>query len=147
MEQFYIQNRSKYNWDEPHFKGIILSAKNDSVLNLIKADMLKIGADSLTDVLHRKYGNDIRMERMVVKQGDNPYADYLAFNVGSKPERKGFPEFMILQGGIISQPEEMSDVRGAVTSDYQDVLEQQWKEELAKKYPAKIDKKVLKKVK
>ena len=147
LEQFYIQNRSKYNWDEPHFKGIILSAKNDSVLNLIKADMLKIGADSLTDVLHRKYGNDIRMERMVVKQGDNPYADYLAFNVGSKPERKGFPEFMILQGGIISQPEEMSDVRGAVTSDYQDVLEQQWKEELAKKYPAKIDKKVLKKVK
>ena len=147
LEQFYLQNRSKYNWDEPHFKGIILSAKNDSVLNLIKADMLKIGADSLTDVLHRKYGNDIRMERMVVKQGDNPYADYLAFNVGSKPERKGFPEFMILQGGIISQPEEMSDVRGAVTSDYQDVLEQQWKEELAKKYPAKIDKKVLKKVK
>ena len=147
LEQFYLQNRSKYNWDEPHFKGIILSAKNDSVLNLIKADMLKIGADSLTDVLHRKYGNDIRMERMVVKQGDNPYADYLAFNVGSKPERKGFPELMILQGGIISQPEEMSDVRGAVTSDYQDVLEQQWKEELAKKYPAKIDKKVLKKVK
>jgi hypothetical protein len=38
-------------------------------------------------------------------------------------------------------------VRGAVTSDYQDVLEQRWKEELAKKYPAKIDKKVLKKVK
>ena len=54
---------------------------------------------------------------------------------------------MILQGGIIYQPEEMADVRGAVTSDYQDVLEQNWKQELAKKYPAKINKKVLKKVK
>jgi hypothetical protein len=84
---------------------------------------------------------------MVVKQGENVFADYLAFHVSNKPERKNHPEFMILEGGIINQPEEMSDVRGAVTSDYQDVLEQRWKEELAKKYPAKIDKKVLKKVK
>ena len=147
LEQFFAQNRSKYNWDEPHFKGIILSAKNDSVLNLVKADVMKFGTDTLTDALHRKYGNDIRMERMVVKKGENPFADYLAFHVGDKPDRKGFPEFMILEGGIINQPEEMSDVRGAVTSDYQDVLEQRWKEELAQKYPAKINKKVLKQVK
>ena len=147
LEQYYAANRSKYLWDEPHFKGIILSAKSDSVLNLVKADLNKFGADTLTDALHNKYGNDIRMERMVVKKGDNPYADYLAFHEGDKPERKGFPEFMIIEGGIIDQPQEMADVRGAVTSDYQDVLEQRWKEELAKKYPAKINKKVLKKVK
>ncbi len=147
LEQYFIENRGKYTWDEPHFKGIILSAKNDSVLNLVKQDMKTLAADSLAEVLHQKYGNDIRMERMVVKQGENNLADYLAFHVGDKPERKGYPECMILEGGIISQPEEMSDVRGAVTSDYQDVLEQRWKEELAQKYPAKINKKVLKKVK
>ena len=147
LENFFAQNRAKYTWDEPHFKGIILSAKNDSVLNLVKADITKFCPDTLTDALHNKYGNDIRMERMVVKQGENPFADYLAFHDGDKPERKGYPEFMILEGGVINQPEEMSDVRGAVTSDYQDVLEQIWKEELAKKYPAKINKKVLKKVK
>ena len=54
---------------------------------------------------------------------------------------------MILEGAVISQPQEMADVRGAVTSDYQDVLEQRWKEELARKYPAKINAKVLKQVK
>ena len=147
LEQYFAANRSKYTWDEPHFKGIILSAKNDSVLDLVKADIMKLGADTLTEALHNKYGNDIRMERMVVKQGENYLADYLAFHVGDKPDRKGFPEFMILQGGVINQPEEMADVRGAVTSDYQDVLEQNWKQELAKKYPAKINKKVLKQVK
>ena len=134
-------------WDEPHFKGIILSAKSDSVLNLVKADIMKFGADTLTDALHNKYGNDIRMERMVVKKGENTLADYLAFHEGDKPERKGYEEFIILEGGVIAQPEEMADVRGAVTSDYQDVLEQRWKEELARKYPAKINKKVLKQVK
>ena len=147
LEQYFAQNRSKYNWDEPHFKGIILSAKTDSVLNLVKADVKRFGADTLTDALHNKYGDNIRMEHMVVKKGENPYADYLAFHVGDKPERKSFPEFMIIEGGVINQPEDMSDVRGAVTSDYQDVLEQRWKEELAKKYPAKINKKVLKQVK
>lgn len=147
LEAYYAQNRSRYAWDEPHFKGIILSAKSDSILNLVKADIAKFGTDTLTDALHNKYGADIRMERMVVKKGENPYADYLAFHVGDKPERKGYPEFMIIEGGVISQPEEMADVRGAVTSDYQDVLEQQWKEELAKKYPAKIKKNILKKVK
>jgi peptidyl-prolyl cis-trans isomerase SurA len=147
LENYYNENRGKYTWDEPHFKGIILSAKSDSVLNLVKADLLTMAGDTLTDGLHNKYGNDIRMERMVVKKGENQYADYLAFNSGSKPERKGYPEFMIIEGGIIDQPQEMADVRGAVTSDYQDVLEQRWKEELAKKYPAKINKKVLKQVK
>ena len=148
LEQYYAANREKYNnWDEPHFKGIILSAKNDSVLNLIKEDIKHFAAESLTDELHSKYGNDIRMERMVVKKGENSLADYLAFNVGEKPERKGYDAFMILEGGLINQPEEMSDVRGAVTSDYQDVLEQRWKEELEAKYPATINKKVLKQVK
>ena len=147
LEQFFAENRDRYNWNEPHFKGIILSAKNDSVLNLVKADVARLGTDTLTETLHRTYGSDIRMERMVVKQGENNLADYLAFHVGDKPERKGYPEFMILEGKIINNPEEMADVRGAVTSDYQDVLEQRWKEELAQKYPAKINKKVLKKVK
>ena len=147
LENYFAEHRANYNWDEPHFKGIILSAKNDSVLDLVRADILQMSVDTLTDGLHHKYGNDIRMERMVVKKGENTYADYLAFKVGDKPERKGYEEFMILEGGIIAQPQEMADVRGAVTSDYQDVLEQRWKEELARKYPAKINNKVLKQVK
>ena len=147
LEQYYALNHDKYKWDEPHFKGIILSAKSDSILDLVKADVAKLGADTLTEALHNKYGADIRMERMVVKRGENNLADYLAFHAGDKPDRMGYPEFMILEGGVISQPQEMADVRGAVTSDYQDVLEQRWKEELAKKYPAKINKKVLKQVK
>ncbi len=147
LENYFAAHRDKYTWDEPHFKGIILSAKNDSILNLVKADVLAMSSDTLTDGLHRKYGTDIRMEHMVVKKGDNVLADYLAFHEGDKPERKGYDAFMILEGGIIDQPQEMSDVRGAVTSDYQDVLEQRWKEELARKYPAKINKKVLKQVK
>lgn len=148
LEQYYAAHRDKYAWDEPRFKGIILSATNDSVMQLVMADVkLMGGVDTLTDALFHRYGEEIRMERMVVKRGENALADYLAFKVGDKPERKKYDSFMILEGGIIDQPEEMADVRGAVTSDYQDVLEQRWREELAAKYPVKINKKVLKQVK
>ena len=99
-----------------------------------------------------KYGKEIHMERVVVKKGENALADYLAFGVAEKPVQQNtkfteYTEYMILEGGIINQPEEMADVRGAVTSDYQDELERLWKEELARKYPAKVNKKVLKKLK
>jgi len=147
LEQYFNENRAKYTWDEPRFKGIILSAKNDTILNAVKADIPKFGADTLTQALHNKYGADIRMERMVVKKGENNLADYLAFKTGVKPTRKGYPEFMILEGKIINAPEALSDVRGAVTSDYQDVLEQRWLQELDAKYPVKVNKKVLKQVK
>ena len=90
LEHFYAANRARYNWDEPHFKGIILSAKSDSILDLVKADVKTMAADTVTYGLHNKYGGDIRMERMVVKKGENPLADYLAFHVGDKPERKGY---------------------------------------------------------
>ena len=88
------------------------------------------------------------MERMNVAKGENAVADYLFFD-GAKPQNyaKIYNEFMVLEGGLINQPEEVGDVRGQVTSDYQDVLEKQWLQELKQKYPAKVDAKVLKKVK
>ena len=152
LNRYYAEHRANYTWDEPRFKGIILSATTDSVMQLVKADITKYGRDSLPDMLHMKYGNDIRMERVVVKKGENALADYLAFGVADKPVQQNtkfteYTEYMILEGGIINQPEEMADVRGAVTSDYQDELERLWKEELARKYPAKVNKKVLKKLK
>ena len=149
LEQYYAANRDKYSWDEPHFKGIILSAKSDSILDLVKEDIAKFDTDTITlaQALYNKYDPNIHMERMVVKQGENDLADYLVFHVGEKPNRKTYTSFMILSGGLIDQPQEVSDVRGFVASDYQDVLEQRWKEELLNKYPVKINKKVLKQVK
>lgn len=52
----------------------------------------------------------------------------------------------LYEGRLIDNPEEMSDVRGAVISDYQTELEEQWVERLKSKYPIKVDKKLLKRI-
>ena len=59
----------------------------------------------------------------------------------------GYPVYCALTGKIINQPEEMNDVRGLVSSDYQDVLEKQWLEDLHKRFKVEINKKVLNQVK
>ena len=146
LREYFEANRAKYNWPSPHFKGIILSAKNDTVLDAVKADIAVLGRDTLTTALHKKYARDIKMERMNFPQGENELVDYLYFN-GPAPSNANYPVAMTLEGGLINAPEDLGDVRGQVTSDYQDVLEKRWIQELQQKYPAKVNKKVLKKVK
>ncbi|HAP50238.1 MAG TPA: hypothetical protein DCQ56_03345 [Porphyromonadaceae bacterium] len=146
LEQYYAAHKDKYTWTSPHFKGIILSATTDSIMKEVKKMIPTLGADTLTNTLHRTFGSKIKMERMTVAKGENPLADYLMFN-GPKPKNKKYHEYMVLEGGLQAQPQEVADVRGQVTSDYQDVLEQKWIEELKAKYPVTVNKKVLKQVK
>ncbi len=148
LNNYFNANRSKYNWDEPRFKGIILSAINDSTLKAAQADVKAMSgepADTITTRLHQKYASAIKMERMLMARGENKSVDHLFFN-GPVPPGK-YPCVAVLYGGLINQPQELADVRGQVTSDYQDVLEKRWIEELKARYPVKIDKKVLKKIK
>lgn len=148
LKSFFEANRAKYNWSKPHFKGIVLLAQNDSILKAVKDDLKKIGKDSVTMTLHKKYQNKIKMERYLCEQGENKMIDYLAFN-GPKAESSDakYPLFFILDGTVAAQPEEVNDVKGQVTSDYQDVLEKRWDEYLKKTYKVDIDKDVLKQVK
>ncbi|MBQ0115580.1 MAG: peptidylprolyl isomerase [Bacteroidales bacterium] len=148
LNNYFEANRTKYAWNAPHFKGIILSAKSDSILNLVKQDIAKMGmTDTTTKALHKKYSNNIKMERMTVAQGENKAADYLMFNGAPLDASETYRFPIVLEGGIINNPESVADVRGQVTSDYQDVLEAKWLAELKQKYPVEINKKVLKKIK
>ncbi len=153
LRQYYEANRDKYRWTAPRFKGIILSATNDSVLGLVKNELTDMRAaglpmDSITMKLARSHGRLIKMDRMTVAQGENKLADYLCFDVprGEMPY-KNYTEAMVIDGGLIDQPQSIADVRGRVTSDYQDVLEARWIAELRAKYPVKINNKVLKSLK
>ncbi len=148
LRKFFEANRKNYTWEHPHFKGIILSAKSDSILQAVKADIPTIGVDSLTTTLHNKYKRDIKMERMNFAQGENDLADRIVFNVPNDEKiDSNYPVAMVLEGGIINAPEDYTDVKGQVTSDYQDLLEKNWVDELHKKYRVEINKKVLKQVK
>lgn len=156
LTRYFEQHRAKYAWTEPRFKGIILSTKNDSVMNLVKAEIKALGGfdcDTLTDALYHKFSDQIKQERMLFKKGENNKVDALwtadAPALGSWVGRevntgdKRYPLSLVIRGGVVAQPEDYADVKGLVTSDYTEVLMAKWEKELAKKYPCTINQQVL----
>ncbi|MBP5560218.1 MAG: peptidylprolyl isomerase [Muribaculaceae bacterium] len=152
LKNYFEANRSKYIWDKPRFKGLVMMAKNEEVLNEAKQMYMNMHTrdmDFVADSLVRHFNNDIHFERFNnFAPGQNRMVDYLVFDGKIKESLDPrWPEFLLLDGRIINSPETFSDVKGMVTSDYQEVLEKKWIEELHRKYPVVINQSVLKKVK
>jgi peptidyl-prolyl cis-trans isomerase SurA len=146
LEKFFQDNKANYsNWESPKFKSRIIFAESDSLLQEIDAYVKanNIPADSLATALRAKYGKNVKVERVLAAKGENAITDYLGFG-GEKPEAQGrWNSYEAYEPKMIDQPEEAIDVRGAVITDYQDYLLNQWLEELDKQYPAVVNQKVL----
>ncbi len=149
LERFFEANRDKYRWEAPKYKGYVVFATSDSIMNQARNFLNKnnISPDSLSTELRKEFGKSVKIEKVIAAKGENAITDYLGFG-GIKPETKGkWSHYFPYRDKLIEAPEEAADVRGAVTGDYQTELEEKWVSELKKKYPAKIKKKVLKQAK
>lgn len=153
LEAFFKAHRKDYSFDEPRFKGVVVFTTSDSLENVVKdylnsLDKSKINTANLGKELREKFGKHVRAERVIAKKGENAITDFLAFG-GEKPEGKNisWSNYFAFMGQIIEQPQEADDVKSKVVTDYQNQLEKEWVNELRKKYPVKVDNKVLKTVK
>lgn len=147
LTAYFEANRDKYKWTDPKFKGYLIQTTNDSITQIVKEKLKTLGQDTVMRTLRREYGKFLRIEHLLVAKGENAEVDSEWFGGAKvKPEGK-YKDYFTYGGKILSQPEEVADVRGAVIVDYQNFLEEQWIAQLRKTYPITIDKKVLKKVK
>lgn len=149
LEAYFQANKSKYKWDAPKYKGLLIQVTNDSIAEGVKNSLKNLGSDTIVKALRDEFGKNIRVEKVLVAKGDNAKVDALVFGVKPETEKADsrFPVCFVANGEIISAPQEAADVRGQVTADYQNVLEEKWVAELKAKYPVKINKNVLKKIK
>lgn len=148
LEKFFNEHRQDYKWTTPHVKGYFVQAVNDSVGELIKARAAELKDGEIVPTIRKEFKGQGGIEKVLVAKGGNPMVDYVAFG-GPKVESsvKNYPVFFMINARIVDQPEEVSDVKGQVTSDYQNQYQEAWENELRAKYPVKINEKVLKQVK
>ncbi len=145
LEKFFNANRANYKFDQPKYKGLIVFTPNDSVETLVKAyvETNKIAPDSLNAKLKAQFGRDVKVEKVIAAKGENAIVDAVAFG-GTKPEPTGrWTNYFGWAGNIIDAPQEASDVRGQVTTDYQELLEKEWLKALRQRYPYTVNQKVL----
>lgn len=145
LEAFYKVNKKNFKWDAPRFCGLILHAKDAAAIAKAKkiAKATKNEEDwakAIVAELNTDSVKAIRIERGIFKQGDNQNVDNLIFKDKSKAlkPQKDYPETDVL-GKIYKKPRTYKDVRGMVTSEYQNMKEKEWVESLRAKFAVKVN--------
>ena len=151
LDAFFRSNAARYAWDKPHFKSyVIFSDSEDKLARALEyaATLDASRPAEFTAAMNKRFGRDVKVERVIAAKGDNPTIDFLAFG-GERPEPKSkqYACYAAYEGRVLDAPEAVEDVRAAVVADYQAALEAEWLKELHAKYPVKINKKQLKKLK
>lgn len=150
--KFFKKNRKKYVWDKPRFKGIAYYTRDEADVEAVKRSVKGKDFADWAQILRTTFNNDsvlrIRVEKGVFKEGDNGLVDRNEFGKADATvkEVKDFPH-SATYGKMLKAPEEFSDVKALVVADYQDAMEKEWVKALEKKYPAQINREVLKTVK
>ncbi len=149
LQRHFEANRAQYAWDEPHFKGYVVQAKNKKVMKKA-AKFVKQHADDpnlhqMVEKEFNKEGQQVRVSKLlVVKAGEHTAVDRLVFGGKTSP-MPAFP-YEKAVGKKAKQPSDYKDVMQQVVADYQQELERNWVEKLRQRFPHHINTEVLRTV-
>jgi len=152
LEKFFRAHASDYKWQTPKFKSYIIFATNDSTLSAALKYADSLSTEDPTEFVRQMrehFKREIKIERVVAAQGENPITDYLGFGAQRPADSSNsrWKHYAAYKGRVINAPEEAADVRGAALTDYQTALDKEWVKELHKKYKVKVNNKVFKSLK
>ena len=148
LAAYFKANKSKYNWEQPRYKGMAYHVKDAKDVKAVKKAVKGLPFDKWADKLRTTFNNDsiirIRVEKGIFKPGDHALVDRMVFKKDTiaKPV-EGYPIDAVFGKLLKKGPEEYNDVRGLVIADYQDQLEKQWVEALRQRYQFTVRKEVL----
>ena len=148
LETYFAQNKSKYVWEEPRFKGIVVYCKDKNTLKSAQRIVKQAQPDSVMSYLKRLNTDSVkyvRMEKGLWTKGRNAAIDKFGFK-DKKAEYKADEALplVFVQGKVLQGAEVYTDDRGRVTTDYQEYLDARWIEQLKQRYPVVINREVLK---
>lgn len=148
LNKYFEANRANYKWTDPHAKGFLVQASNDSVAQLVRTRAAELDEADMVNTIRKEFKNQVAIDKVLVSKGTNQLVDYLVFG-GPKvnPSNNKYTEVFMINPRLITEPEEVNDVKGLVTSDYQNEFQEAWEKELRAKYPVSVDEKVLRQVK
>lgn len=147
LEKYFASHRDEYKWDAPRVKGYLVQTVGDSVTALVKERLNTLGGDTIGVTIRREFPGKAQAERVLVAKGANPQVDALFFATGTARPTGSFTDIFLYEPRLIEVPEEVSDVKGQVISDYQNVLMDEWVARLKDTYPVTVNEKELKKIK
>lgn len=148
LNNFFESHRNDYTWQQPHVKGMLVQAANDSIADLVRAKLNDMKDEASLKAIRKEFVGKASMEPILMEKGQNPMVDNIIFGGAPvKPNNKKYTVYFLWDPRMLNAPETMTDVKSLVTSDYQNQLESDWVEKLKAKYPVEVYEKVMRKVK
>ena len=146
LVKYFEKNRSKYNW-KPSADAVIFYANDMVTAKTFNSDLKKAPTSwhELVNTSEDKIAAD--SSRFEVSQIPNPAKQFLQPGTVTIPllnKSDNTASFAyIIRNYNKTEPRNFVDARGLVINDYQIELEKNWVDQLKKKYPVKINEKVL----
>lgn len=144
LENYFKKNKKKYAFTEPHFKGLVVRCDSalrvEAIKKAVKRMDYKEAQKYITDMVNADSAKVATAEFGVWKKGSNGVVDHEVFGVENATDKKPHKEFKVtfVIGKKIKKPEVYTDVRGAVTTDYQNYLMDEWIKTLRTKHTIEI---------
>ena len=150
LKAYHEQHKYEYMWNERAEAYLVKVINGDMLPQIENYIAAGVPFDSLKVVAERDSIHNVIVKRAFFQKGDNQYVDDTEWKAGVMKE---FPSTVDKSVQIVKiiqvrkpEPKTLVEARGLVTSDYQVELEKNWMEALHKKYPVKVNEKVLDKV-
>lgn len=149
LKTFFAQHREDYQWEErAAVTKYAINAKSD----LKPMDILYFAKENGMDATLNKFGRanidatteNYELDRLAEVGALKPVVG--ATTAVSKDIRKNVNTFYKVEELLPARQKELSEARGYIIADYQDQLEREWVQQLRKRYPIKINKKILSKL-
>lgn len=146
LANFFEKNRDKYKWgvryDAMVYECLTPAIAND-VYKMIQNDT--ITSKHVLDKVNASSELNLKVRTNKFEVSETPFlqGEDLKKGVNAPYEFEGKMYVVKVTEIIPAGNKELKEAKGAVTSDYQNFLEKEWMEELAKKHPIKVYEEVL----
>jgi len=153
LYEFYEKNKTKYMWGERVEATLYvcndaeIAAKVDKILR--KKSKKGYTNKEILDMVNTDSQLALKIEEGKYSKGDNDDVDKATWTKNTKSTINNDKSVTIVEVKtlIAPQPKELNEIKGLITSDYQNYLEEEWVKELKGKYKVEVNKEVLKLVK
>jgi peptidyl-prolyl cis-trans isomerase SurA len=150
LAQYYQQHKDDYHWKE-RVEALVVSSPNKEYVekaygfaqDFLSGKILpeQIWKGICPDTSEACFNCQVNL----FEKGDNSILDSLGWEIGVTPViyREGKYGFFVKKALHDPRPKTFEEAKGTCLADYQNYLENQYVTELRKKYPVKVDEKVL----
>ena len=152
LEEYFKANKKNYKWETPRWKGWLLQCKDKKTARVAKSIIRSADPDSVQSYIAHRVNLDsvtyVKAQHGLWEKGKRPAIDKFGFK-DKKAEFTPNEELPYVEcvGKKLKAPQEWTDEKGKVTTDYQDYLEAEWIKKLREKYEVKVNQDVWEKIK